>query len=174
MKLLFLGDSLIEYYDWQSRFPEHTVINSGMAGESVEGLLGRVMRIKEVCPEADHLFIMSGINNVAMGDLEFLECYRVIIERLSEAYRSAMIHAVSLLPVIVDFIDNESIRKINGLLRDIALKTDAEYMDLYRRFVDSQGRPIKEYLLDDGVHLSGHGYACWSGAVEEAIKLSHA
>jgi hypothetical protein len=39
MNILFLGHSLIEFFDWQKRFPDHLAVNLGKAGESVEGLL---------------------------------------------------------------------------------------------------------------------------------------
>lgn len=169
MRLLFLGDSLIEYFDWQERFPNHNVWNLGMAGESVEGLLSRVVRVKQVCPEADMIFIMSGINNVAMGDPEFIESYRVILEELSSAYPDAKKCINSLLPVLLDYISNESVFHVNESLKKLAEDMGAEYLDIYSRFVDTKGRPIREYLLVDGVHLSGTGYDVWSNAVEQVI-----
>jgi lysophospholipase L1-like esterase len=169
MKLLFLGDSLIEYFDWQKRFPEHKVANLGIAGEPVEGLLSRVVRVRSICPEADMIFIMSGINNVATGDTEFVEFYRVIIEKLSSAYPGAKIFIFSLLPVLMDFISNESVCQVNESLRKLALDVSAEYLDIYSRFVDTKGRPVREYLLDDGVHLSRTGYDVWSKVVEQEL-----
>jgi lysophospholipase L1-like esterase len=169
MNILFLGDSLIEYFDWQERFPNHEVANLGMAGESVEGLLSRVVKVKEVCLKADLVFIMTGINNVAMGDLEFFNFYNVIIEKLFSFYPDAKIFVHTLLPTIVDFISNDSIHRANDSLRRLAKDAGAEYLDIYSRFVDTKGQPIKEYLLDDGVHVSNEGYAVWSKVIEGVI-----
>jgi len=36
--ILFIGDSLTEFFDWQKRFPGHKVVNLGSAGETVETL----------------------------------------------------------------------------------------------------------------------------------------
>jgi len=169
MRLLFLGDSLIEYFYWQERFPKHNVANLGIAGESVEGLLSRVVRIKQDCPEADMIFIMSGINNVAMGDTEFIDFYRIILEKLSAAYPDAKIFINSLLPVLADFISNESVCHVNESLKKLAQDVRTEYLDIYSRFVDTKGRPVREYLLADGVHLSRTGYDVWSTVVEQLI-----
>lgn len=169
MRLIFLGDSLIEYFDWQERFPEHKVANLGMAGESVEGLLSRVLRVKQSCPEADMIFIMSGINNVAMGDTGFIDFYRVVLERMTSAYPGAKIIVHSLLPVLMDFISNESVCRVNESLKKLAQDTKAEYLDIYSRFVDTKGRPVRENLLDDGVHVSREGYVVWSKVVEQVI-----
>ncbi len=170
MDLLFLGDSLIEYFDWQEQFPDHKVFNLGMAGESVEGLLSRVVKIKEVCPEADMIFIMTGLNNVAMEDLEFFDFYKVIVEKLSIVYPDARIFINSLLPTMVDFISNETIQNVNISLGKIAADTGVEFLDVYRLLIDEQGRPVKEYLLYDGVHLSNKGYDIWYKALERIIN----
>ncbi|MEN8264388.1 MAG: GDSL-type esterase/lipase family protein [Nitrospirota bacterium] len=170
MNLIFLGDSLIEYYDWQGRFPGHRAANLGVAGESVEGLMSRVMKIRESAPEADVILIMSGTNNVAMDDLEFPEFYRVILEKLNVFYPGAKIITHSLPPTMVDFISNESIIKVNDALKKLAKDSGAEYLDIYARFVDTGGSTIKEYLLDDGIHLSSEGYRVWANALEKIIQ----
>ncbi|RJQ45231.1 MAG: GDSL family lipase [Nitrospiraceae bacterium] len=170
MNMLFLGDSLIEYFDWQGRFPQHNIVNLGIAGESVEGLLSRVMRIRERYSDADMIFIMSGINNVAMGDTEFIEFYRIILEKLFAAYPKAKIYIHSLLPTVVDFIPDESIRLVNNSLLELARQSGVEYLDIFTRFLNTKGRPVREYLLDDGVHLSSHGYSVWSKVIEGIIK----
>jgi lysophospholipase L1-like esterase len=169
MDILFMGDSLIEYFDWQSRFPEHKVSNHGAAGESVEGLRSRVGRIRDACPEADLIFIMSGINNLAMEDLDFFESYRVILKELSSFYPNARIFINSLLPTAVSFISDDTIRRANSYLNKLAADSGVEYLNIYSRFIDAKGT-IREYLLEDGVHLSSHGYKVWAGAIEEVIS----
>jgi len=170
MKILFLGDSLIEYFDWAGRFPEHQVANLGIAGESVQGLLSRVVKILSAHSDIDMIFIMSGINNLAMGDTEFINFYRVIVEKLSFVYRRADIYVQSLLPTLVEFISVESILDANRGLEQMSRELDVHYLDVYSRFVDPSGRPVKEYILDDGVHVSGTGYDVWARAVEEVIN----
>jgi lysophospholipase L1-like esterase len=169
MNILLLGDSLIEYFDWQGRFPGHMCANLGMAGESVVGLLSRLKRTIKRYPEADMVFIMTGINNVVMEDIEFLDPYRSILEKLSSAYPDARIFINSLLPAAVDFISNDSIMIVNSSLKALADETAAKFLDIYTLFTDRNGKPIKEYLLEDGVHLSAHGYAVWAAALERII-----
>ena len=169
MNILFLGDSLIEYFDWQQRFPDHRIGNYGNAGESVQGLLSRVMMIGETFADADMVFIMSGINNIAMGDDDFIGFYKVIIEKLKAAYASAVIFANSLLPVNMEFIKNDTIEEVNKALQNLTNETGIGYLNIHDRFVDTKGRVIKEYLLDDGVHISNEGYDVWSKAVEEMV-----
>jgi lysophospholipase L1-like esterase len=170
MNILFLGDSLIEYFDWQERFPDHNVGNYGIAGESVGGLLSRIARMNEIFPSADRIFIMTGINNVAMDDLEFMGCYRNILEKLNAFYPDAKIYIHSLLPTLTGFISNNSVKEINREIEKLSRDFNVEYVDMYSRFVDTGGRPIKEYLLEDGVHISPTGYDVWAREVEKEIK----
>ena len=100
MSILFLGHSLIEFFDWQKRFPGHSVVNLGKAGESVEGLLFRLDGIIKAYTEAELIFIMTGINNIAMEDFDFFDSYRGIISKLSAAYPNARVFVHSLLPVL--------------------------------------------------------------------------
>jgi len=169
MNILFLGHSLIEFFDWQGRFPAHTCANLGVAGETTEGLLARLERIIEANPGADLIFVMTGINNIAMDDPDFSGAYREIIERLSSGYPAAKIFVHAVLPVLVDFIENKSVLQVNVALENLARDTGVEFIDLYRRFVDERGLPVREYLLDDGIHLSSKGYEVWAGVLEEII-----
>jgi lysophospholipase L1-like esterase len=171
VRLLFIGDSLIEYFDWQERFPSHEVYNLGIAGETVEGLLYRLTNILKKYPEADYVFVMTGINNVAMEDLDFFSTYEQILKGLKNAYPDSRIYIHSLLPVKVEFIENSLIQIVNERLREMAGRFDIGYIDIHRQFADERGAPKEGLLLDDGVHLSDRGYEVWSKEIEKVLKI---
>ncbi len=170
MDILFIGHSLIEFFDWQERFPAHRVANLGVAGETVDGLLSRIENIITTYPSADLVFLMSGLNDVAMEDMDFLDSYRTILKKLSDAYPGAQIFVNNLLPTNVEFISNKTIQSVNNSLKELAKATGAEFLDIYSHFIEKEGGPAKDYLLDDGVHLSNQGYAVWADVLEEIIK----
>lgn len=170
MKILFIGHSLIEFFDWQKRFPAHSVVNLGVAGEMVEGLLRRIRSITGKHSSADLIFLMSGLNDVAMEELGFLGSYREVIVRLKTAYPDVRIYINSLLPTAVDFIDNTSIWDVNDSLKKLSAESGAAYLDIYHDFTHPDGSVIREYLLADGVHLSDQGYEVWSGVLEGVIQ----
>jgi lysophospholipase L1-like esterase len=169
MRLLFIGDSLIEYFDWQERFPKNMVYNQGVAGETVEGLYARIEVVFAQIEEADAIFIMSGINNLALGDKKFIPVYRKIVESMKEHYKASQIFVQSLLPVLFPWIENDEIRKMNRQLKKMAEEDGVCYLDIHSLFVGQEGMPVKDYLLDDGVHVSEKGYRVWSGEIEKLL-----
>ncbi|MEW6108759.1 MAG: GDSL-type esterase/lipase family protein [Nitrospirota bacterium] len=170
MRILFIGHSLVEFFDWQRRFPSHSALNLGVAGETVEGLLSRLENVMNSHPSADLIVLMTGLNNIAMDDFGFFGSYKKIIQRLSNAYPKARIAVNSILPTLIEFIDNSSIIYSNETIKTLAHETGAEFIDAYSLFIDKKGNPVKEYFQSDGVHLSDKGYKIWSGAIEKIIS----
>lgn len=169
MRLLFIGDSLIEYFDWQERFPKNVVYNMGVSGETVEGLYERLVVVYSRIEEPDEIFIMSGINNLAMGDRKFIPTYRKIVKGFKKQYKSSKIFIHSLLPVLFPWISNDEIRDINIHLKKMADAEKVAYLDIHSLFLEDGGKPVKSYLLDDGVHVSGKGYCVWSREIEKLL-----
>ena len=77
--LVFIGDSLTEWGDWEQRFPGYNVTNLGISGETVEGLLARRERIRTKIENPDFVFLMTGINNIATGHYDIFPPYREIV-----------------------------------------------------------------------------------------------
>lgn len=165
---LFIGDSLIEFFNWQKRFPDRKIFNGGIAGETTEGLLARLPNVIQQVPSPGLVMIMTGINNVAMEDYAFLFTYEKIISRLQQVYSQAPIVITSLLPVNLYFL-GDAVPRLNRRLKDTARKSNTIYLDLYPLFVDNDSRIISSYYEPDGVHLSGTGYEIWAKALEEQI-----
>ncbi len=168
--IVFIGDSLTEFFDWQRRFPEHSVVNLGIAGETFGGLLSRIDRVLSIVKNPDFIFIMTGINDIAMEDYDIIAAYREILKSLSSSFHDALIVVQSILPVKLPWIDNGRIIGINISLEELSHEFHAEFLDLYSLFADKDGGPVAEYLLYDGVHLSDKGYEKWSEVVEGFLR----
>jgi lysophospholipase L1-like esterase len=168
--LVFIGDSLTEWYNWQKRFPEYRITNLGISGEPVESLLDRRDRIRASIDDPDFIFLMTGINNIAMEQYDIAGPYREIVRNLATWYKKSKVVIQSILPVALEWISNNTISDINRHLEQIAREYSVEYLDVYSLFVDSEGKPKNEYLQEDGVHLSSKGYDVWAREVERFLK----
>jgi lysophospholipase L1-like esterase len=168
--LVFIGDSLTEWFDWQERFPAYRVLNLGISGETVEELLDRWDHIRSRVESPDVIFLMTGINNILSEQYGITEPYREIVRNLRTWYKGATVVVQSLLPVDMPWIKNDTIRTINRHLVELAKVHGAEYLDVYAAFTDDNGNPKPGLLSDDGVHLAGKGYDVWAKVVEEYLR----
>ena len=168
--LVFIGDSLTEWFDWQERFPAYRVVNLGISGETVEELLDRRDAIRTRVEAPDFIFLMTGINNVLSERYDITRPYVEIARNLTTWYKGAKIVVQSLLPVDMPWIKNDTIRTINRHLAEIAREHNAAYLDVYGAFTDADGNPRPGLLSDDGVHLAGKGYEVWAKVVEKFLR----
>lgn len=169
-RLMFIGDSLTEYYDWHLRFPDYQVYNLGISGERVEELYGRLPRVISKIKEVDFIFLMTGINNIAMEDYDILNSLKAVIKTLSSSYKGATVVVQSILPVNLYWVDNTQIKAINRALKEMATSYGADYLDIYTLFIKESEKAEERYLLADGVHISNQGYEVWAKAVEEYLR----
>jgi lysophospholipase L1-like esterase len=165
---LFIGDSLIEFFNWQKRFPDREIYNFGSAGETAEGLLARLPDIIRRCKSPELIMIMTGTNNLAMEDYGFLTTNESIIDLLQLNCPKTAIVITSLLPVQLYFL-GEAVPRINAHLQDIAREKNILFLNLYPIFLGQDGKPIRDYFEIDGVHLSERGYETWAGVIEERV-----
>ena len=169
-RLVFIGDSLTEWGAWQRWLPDYTVTNLGISGETIEGLLARRDRIRAAINDPDVIFLMTGINNIATEQYDIIEPYQDLVRNLTTWYKRSTIVVQSILPVELTWVSLDVIRETNRRLELIAGEYGAEYLDVYRVFVDPEGNPKAGYLQDDGVHLASKGYDAWVKEVAGFLK----
>ena len=167
--LVFIGDSLTQWGDWERRLPGYQVTNLGISGETVEGLLARRERIRAQIYNPDFIFLMTGINNIASELYDIIPPYREIVRNLTTWYKQATVVVQSLLPVDSNWVSDAVIQDTNRQLKEIACEFNTEYLDVYKLFVDAKGISRNGYLSDDGVHLAEKGYDAWAREVERFI-----
>ncbi|MFH7326252.1 GDSL-type esterase/lipase family protein [Desulfurivibrio sp. C05AmB] len=165
-EIIFIGDSLIEYYDWNDRFPQHRVHNLGWSGETLEGLRTRVGSYEQR-PKPDFIFIMSGTNNIAREETGVIMTYREIINQFHNTFPDARIFIHSIPPMLLPWVKPEVITQVNDKLRQLADETGCGYVDIHTLFLQAG---VEECLEEDGVHICEKGYEIWSALIEDILK----
>ena len=167
--LLMLGDSLVEWGDWQELLPTIRVINRGVAGEHVEELAARLTAEIETAPDPDHILIMAGTNNLLMGNRFFPAIFRSMLPRLSSLCPDAVITLNSLMPMSLPGLSVE-IAEINKELLDVADQSDCLFLDMVPPYTE-QCLPItRPCFLPDGVHISTLGYQVWANEIRQHLE----
>lgn len=168
MNLCFVGDSLIEYYDWQSRFPQHTVANLGVSGETAAELLFRTPYLGLTDNRPDSVILMSGTNDILMG-VDFLPSYEQIVITLRQTLPDTSLLLCGLLPMPLNWLSPGAIDQANTGIEALALQHKVGYLDGTRLISDATDR--HHFFMDDGVHLSAYGYAVWAEAIEKQLHI---
>ncbi|RMG85495.1 MAG: G-D-S-L family lipolytic protein [Bacteroidetes bacterium] len=168
---IFLGNSLTAYGEWAELFGRPDLLNRGIPGDGVEGVLARLPEVLRHRP--DRIFLMIGINDLFFHEPDrVLKGYERLIDEIREKSPRTHLFVQSLLPVNNDLrpvgIKNETIQKLNKDLADLAKKKSVRFINLYPHFVGPSGALNPRYSLD-GIHLNGEGYLIWKAALEKYV-----
>ena len=166
--LLMLGDSLIEWGDWPELLPGHNIINRGMAAETVEGLAGRIFLEIENHDTCDSLLIMSGTNNLLMGDTLFPAIFSSMLARIRLLSPKIEIIVNGLFPMPA--ASSKDIIQVNEELARICQREQCGFIDAQTTFA-MHCRPVTHPCFhSDGVHLTGRGYRTWAKAINTFLQ----
>lgn len=171
-KILFLGDSLTEWFDWQTRFKECEVHNYGVSGDMAADLVNRLKGIRTEIGAPDVVFVMTGINDLLWEEFDGLDAiYTTLLENLKGFFPNSLVVIQSLLPTVIPWVDNRGIEAYNQFLKNASGRYGFDYLDVWVSFIEAGGADVKPgLLLEDGVHVSPEGYEVWSETVERYLK----
>jgi lysophospholipase L1-like esterase len=165
--LLMLGDSLVEWGDWDSLLPDIRVINRGQAGETTEELSARLFLELEQAPEADCILIMSGTNNFLMGGLHFPAILQTMLPRLVALCPGSTILLNSLFPMRLAGLPPEDLASVNRELKKLAEDNRCRFVDMTAPVAEHCLPITQPCFLNDGVHLSTRGYQVWAKEIQK-------
>ena len=158
----FVGDSLTEGYDVQSYYPEYSVVNRGIGGDTTFGVEKRLdSSVYDVNPKVVSLLI--GANNFDT----MLDNYETIVSNIKTNEPTAKVILCSLTSMTGNWgRNNEKARNNNVKIKEIADNYGCCYADLYNPLLDSTTNELKQEYSVDGGHLTAKGYE----VVTEVIK----
>ncbi|MBU2650895.1 MAG: hypothetical protein KKA81_08165 [Bacteroidetes bacterium] len=170
--IVFLGDSLTEWFDLESYFPDQRIDNMGIAGDTSAGILYRLDRVIRKQPEK--LFLMIGINDIFQGYSirEIINNQQNILDSLMVECPNSQIFVQSLLPVNEYILGsrgvNDKVKQLNQLLKEYCQEAQMEYIALNEHFLGRDG--LNPEFTYDGAHLSGMGYRTWAKLLGPYLK----
>ena len=163
--VVFIGDSLTYYSDFTAYFPEKTICNLGVNGDTLQGINVRVGMIRAVKPEK--VFLLGGINS--LRDARFDAALREYEQLVNHMCRllDAEIYLISVLPIAsyraAGVLSNDTITRFNQKLSELAEKKGIVYIDAASSFL-LNGEMNPAYTID-GVHLNQAGYEVWADQI---------
>jgi lysophospholipase L1-like esterase len=179
-RVVFLGDSITDYWKLPDYFPGKPYINRGIDGQTTPEMLVRFRQdVIGVHPKV--LVVLAGTNDIAgvtgRTSNEDIEANYASMAELARAHRIRVVFA-SVLPVHNYTHDAEEsfalrpsdrILALNKWLKEYCAKNGFVYLDYFSALVDEHGK-LKRALADDGLHPTDAGYKIMASLAEKAIQ----
>src|ERR1700723_2156766 len=179
-RVVFLGDSITDYWKLPDYFPGKPYINRGIDGQTTPEMLVR-FRQDVIALHPKVLVVLAGTNDIAgvtgRTSNEDIEANYASMAELAQAHSIRMVFA-SILPVHNYTHDAEEsfalrprarILALNKWLKDYCAKNGFVYLDYFSALVDERGM-LKRALADDGLHPTDAGYKIMAPLAEKAIQ----
>ena len=173
--IVFLGNSIMDFTDWNELLQLSEARNRGISGDISFGILERLDEVTEGKP--DKIFVLIGINDIARNipDSIILDNYKKIIHRIKRESPGTKIYFHTLFPVNNTFADRNHFNKdghiqyVNSELKKIGTAEKITVIDVHPHFLDAESRLDKKYTYD-GLHPNHAGYMKWATILMPYIK----
>ena len=176
-KTVFLGDSIIDYYDLDKYFDNDNYINQGISGNSTRDVLDRLKSsIYDYNP--DRVVLLIGTNDIVRGIKrdETIDNIKEIIKRIKKNNKKTKILVQSLSPVNTEIYGNsvenrtnDEIKRINKEIKIVCEELGIMYINTYDELTDKNGNFKQEYTVD-GLHFSKSGYSKLTSIINRVLE----
>lgn len=167
--IVFLGDSITDYYPFDDIFLDLPIVNSGKAGYKTADILKEMdTLVYQYNPTSVYILIGTNdfITETDENQVEEVEDNIVkIVNKIKKNRKNTKIYIQSIYPVnrninkeSVADRDNEEIQEVNKFLKDYCIENKYTYIDIYKYLIDEDGNLKKQYT-NDGLHANEIGYA---------------
>lgn len=169
---VFLGDSLTFRTEWNELFPDETVLNRGIEGDTTQGVYDRLDDV--VDEEPVKIFLLIGINDLLQGEDQktIVKNYQRILDKLKSSLPDTTVYVQSLFPINsdqhTDFTNNQDVNDLNKQIKAMARDKGYDYIDIHSKLMkDNQ---LNENYTEDGLHLNGQGYSVWVHTIQDKVS----
>lgn len=173
--IVFIGDSIIDYFDTNKYYDNDNLVNRGIAGDTTRGVLNRLDQIINIKPKVVVLSI--GSNDITRYHSSVSEIVKSILQikyELETNIENVKVYILSLTPVLRDHaITNNIYMKTRN--NDIIDEINDE-LTIYTKIIDTNGclkdsnNNLKLDYTVDGLHLTELGYQVFSSVIANAIN----
>lgn len=173
VKTVFYGDSITNGFQIHEFFPGASFKNRGISGDNLCGLYFR-MDEDVFAFEPEQVILLAGINCIEDDIALMMKRYEAIGDLLAE--KNIKTFFCSILPLRrtpeckrIEY--QEKVIAVNTLLREMAERKFAGYIDYHSALKDANGELAEEYARPDGVHLLFQGYKVMADVLKDKMSI---
>jgi lysophospholipase L1-like esterase len=172
--VLFVGSSSIRLWSGlEAQFAGEKIVKRGFGGSRMFDCAEYLERL--VLPYKPRLVIVyAGDNDLAEGRTpqQVLASFSAFVEGVRRALPDTRIAFLSIKPSPLRSALMPQVAETNSLVADYSLRTpNLDYIDIYSKMLDEQGRPRAELFLPDALHLNAQGYALWRTVIADHLRV---
>lgn len=170
--ILFVGSSSIRFWPTAEWFPDRKVINRGFGGSHISDV-NHYIDETVLRHAPDVIVFYAGDNDVAAGKTpaQVLEDYRQFVRTVLDSNPGTQIVFVSIKPSLARWDVWPVMKEANARIRSYSAdRANLHYADVAPPLLGDDGRPVGEYLRDDGLHLTPAGYEAWTRVVDRSLE----
>ncbi len=166
--VLFVGSSSIRMWnDLEAQFGDAPVIKRGFGGSKLADCALYVDQL--VLPYKPRLVVVyAGDNDLAEGRTpqQVLESFQSLVEQVHAALPDTRIAYLSIKPSPSRATLMAQAMEANALIAKYSAATPKlDFIDIYSKMLDADGKPRADLFLADALHLNPAGYAVWKSAI---------
>src|SRR5258705_6956019 len=174
--IVFIGASSIVRWNLPDSFPESgaRAINRGFGGSLPPDSPRDADRI--VIPYKPRIVVFyAGDNDVEANHTpqQIADDFVAFERKVHTALPATQIIFISIKPSIRRFPWIEQIKGANALVRQYcATHQHLTFVDIVPQMLGPDGKPRKELLVEDGLHMTPAGYKIWNDALRPVLRRS--
>ena len=172
--VVFLGDSITEFWDLDHYYPGLHAVNEGISGQTTGQILKRMER-SVYDQEPDVVVLLAGINDLFLGydQTHVLDNLLAIVQGIHQRLPETAVLVQSLYPLGPDLDPagtvTAAVQTVNGQLEQLAEQYDYRYVDVYGALSTEDGFLDMAYSEDE-LHPNDAGYQAVRPVLTAALE----
>ncbi|WP_342644512.1 GDSL-type esterase/lipase family protein [Mucilaginibacter sp. CSA2-8R] len=167
--IVFMGNSLVDNCDWSELF-DKPIINRGLAGDTMDGMLRRVDQVIKFKPTK--IFLLACANDLP-GNYTNLDTiynkYKRLVARIKSGDPQCKIHIISELPRSDFAPASRLVVPLNKKLVQLSKEENTAFINVYDNLASNDGRLNRSFSYD-GLHMNGEGYMVMKKVIEPYVN----
>lgn len=174
--IVMFGNSLTQGGEWSQITNNPKVLNRGIVGDIIQGLVDRIDNVVDGHPKK--IFLLIGANDVS-HDLtadSIATATINLVKLIRERTPQTKLYVQSLLPINNSFGRYRLMKNKEQVIRDINTKVQSQveamgipFINLYPYFCDANEN-LRADWTNDGLHLRGEGYDQWYAIIKPYME----
>jgi len=173
---VFYGSSSIRL--WASLYEDFNYlkpVNLGFGGSTLAACVWFYERVMKYY-HPKRLVIYAGDNDLGDGrhPEEVFIFFQQLVVKTAKQFGNVPCYFISLKPSISRWHLADQFKYTNNLIQTeiISCNNNWHFIDVFKEMTDIAGNLKKEYLLNDGLHLSESGYKLWKDIINKHIAVN--